>query len=299
MAQSGSLVGPDAPQNKYVTKEEFNTFATNLFTKLDELKSSIPTSVPPSPIVQFTEALSKNTAALNALQAEVASLKTSAATKDELKNALSAMEGQTSAVAQLKTDIVTEAGKFVSDVATAGYCDTSKLKDDIKAMVDRALLVCPPSSSSAEGEVRTLATKADFMALGDQYLTNLNSIAYELTTEGNKLRTDLMQKVAQMKWKTDLHLNKTEVRVNSVVEQLNAATTSSLRKLKRKAPSSYREEEVKRSKGDDGHDDQGPSHHEGETTPSEPKAAEASNPKPADPTPETSNQPQESKEQTA
>ena len=41
---------------------------------------------------------------------------------------------------------------------------------------------------------------------------------YELTTEGNKLRTDLMQKVAQMKWKTDLHLNKTEVRVNSVVE---------------------------------------------------------------------------------
>ena len=45
MAQSGSLVGPDAPQNKYVTKEEFKTFATNLFTKLDELKSSIPTSV--------------------------------------------------------------------------------------------------------------------------------------------------------------------------------------------------------------------------------------------------------------
>ena len=163
-------------------------------------------------------------------------------------------------------------------------------------MVDRALLVCPPSSSYAEGEVRALATKADFMALGDQYLTNLNSIAYELTTEGNKLRTDLIQKVAQMKWKTDLHLNKTEVRVNSVVEQLNAATTSYLRKLKRKAPSSCREEEVKRSKGDDGHDDQGPSHHEGETTPSEHKAAEASNPKPA---PETSNQPQESKEQTA
>ena len=53
---------------------------------------------------------------------------------------------------------------------------------------------------------------------------------------------------------------------------------------------------MKRSKGDDGHDDQGPSHHEGETTPSEYKAAEASNPKPA---PETSSQPQESKEQTA
>ena len=102
-----------------------------------------------------------------------------------------------------------------------------------------------------------------------------------------------------MKWKTDLHLNKTEVRVNSVVEQLNAATTSYLRKLKRKAPSSRREEEVKRSKGDDDHDDQGPSHHKRETTPSEHKASEASNPKPADPTPETSNQPQESKEQTA
>ena len=54
---------------------------------------------------------------MNALQAEVASLKTSAGTKDELKNALSAMEGQTSAIAQLKKDIISEAGKFVSVVA--------------------------------------------------------------------------------------------------------------------------------------------------------------------------------------
>ena len=99
------------------------------------------------------------------------------------------MEGQTSVVAQLRNDIISKAGKFVSDVATAVYCDTSKLKDDIKTMVDRALLVCPPSSSSAEREVRALATRDDFMALGDQYLTNLNCIAHELTTEGNKLRT--------------------------------------------------------------------------------------------------------------
>ena len=144
-----------------MTKEEFKTFATNLFTKLDELKNSIPTSVQPSPVIQITDAINKNIAALNALQAEVAYLKTSAATKDELKNALFAMENQTSAVAQMKKDIITEAGKFVSDVATAGYCDTSKLKDDIKSMVDIALLLYPPSSSSAEGEVSTLATRGD------------------------------------------------------------------------------------------------------------------------------------------
>ena len=58
------------------------------------------------------------------------------------------------------------------------------------------------------------------MALGDQYLNNLNSIAHKLTTDGNQLRTDILQKVAAMKWKTDLHLNKTEVRVESVVEKL-------------------------------------------------------------------------------
>ena len=69
----------------------------------------------------------------SSLQAEFASLKTSAVTKDELKNALSAMERRTSAVAQLKKDIISEAGNFVSDVATAGYCDTSKVKEDIKS----------------------------------------------------------------------------------------------------------------------------------------------------------------------
>ena len=91
-------------------------------------------------------------------------------------------------------------------------------------MVDRAMQVCPPSSSFVEGEIGALATKVDFLDLGDQYLTNRNCIAHELTTEGNKLRIELLQKVAEMKWKTDLHLNKTVVKVSSVVEKLGEAT---------------------------------------------------------------------------
>ena len=67
-----------------------------------------------------------------------------------------------------------------------------------------------------------------------------------------------------MKWKTDLHLNKTEVRVNSVVEKLGEAMQTCLKRLKRKALSSCKGEEVKRLKKDDGHDDQAPSYHEGE-----------------------------------
>ena len=66
-----------------------------------------------------------------------------------------------------------------------------------------------------------------------------------------------------MKWKTDLHLNKTEVRVSFVVDQLNVATTTCLKRLKSRAPSSCKEEEVKKSKRDDDHDDQGPCHPEG------------------------------------
>ena len=139
MAKAGPCVGPDAPKNNFVTKEEFKTFATELFTKLDELKSSIPTPVP-----EPKEALKANTKALNDLKAEVVNLKTSAALKEELKKPLTAMEGQTSDVTKMKDDIIIEAGKYVSDVATAGYNDTSKLKEDIKAMVDRALQVCPP-----------------------------------------------------------------------------------------------------------------------------------------------------------
>ena len=108
-------------------------------------------------------------------------------------------------------------------------------------LVDRALMTCPPFSSSAEGEAHALATRADFMALGDQYLSNLNCIAHELTTEGNKLPKELLEKVAKMKLKTDLHLNKIEVRVDSVVGNLSEATTKCLRKLKRKAPSSCKE----------------------------------------------------------
>ena len=139
-----------------------------LFTKLDELKSSITGPFQMTPINLITEALKQNTAALNILQTEVASLRTSAVTKEELKTALTAIEGQTSAVTQMKANIISEAGKFVSDIAAAGYCDTSKLKEDIKGIVERALMTCPRSSSSAEGEVSVLATRDDFMALSDK-----------------------------------------------------------------------------------------------------------------------------------
>ena len=97
----------------------------------------IPAPVPePNPIA---ETLKANTKALNDLKGEVADLKTSAASKEELKKALTAMETQTSAITKMKDDIITKAGKYVYDISTAGYTDTSKLKEDIKALVDRAL----------------------------------------------------------------------------------------------------------------------------------------------------------------
>ena len=71
----------------------------------------------------------------------------------------------------------------------------------------------------------------------------MNCITHELTTEGNKLRAEILQ-VATMKWKTDLHLNKTELKVGSVVEKLGDATDKCLKKLKRKAPQICKEEVV-------------------------------------------------------
>ena len=234
-----------------------------MFTKLDEFKSLIPAPVREPPTNQIVEALKANTEALKALEDEFKNLRASATTKEELQNALTAIEGQTSATKHMKADIVSEAGKFVYDVATEGYQDTLKLKEEIKGMVGRALLICHPSSSSTEGEIGTLATRDDFMALGDQYLTNLNCIAHEQTTEGKKLRADILHKVAIMKWKTDLHLN-TKLKVGSIVGKLEDATNQCLKKLKRKAPKVCKEEVAKKRKDDEGHDDQDPSHHERE-----------------------------------
>ena len=182
----------------------------------------------------------------------------------------------------MKGEIVTNAGKSVTDVATAGYCNTSKLKDEIKGMVDRALMIYPLSSSSAEGKVSALVTNVDFMALGDLYLTNLNSIEDKLSSERSKIRSDIMNKVATMKWKTNLHLNKTEHNVGSLVEQLGEETTKCLQKLKRKAPTTSKEEGLKKSKKDGDHDDQGPGHHEGEKE-ADPKPTEASELKTSEP----------------
>jgi L-rhamnose isomerase len=119
MAQSEPCVGSDVPQDKFMTKEEFKTFASNLFTKLEGLNSSILAPVLEPQANPFTEALKANTEALNALKAEVAVLKASAVTKDELKKTLTAIKGQSSAIQQIKADIISEAGKYVSDVATA------------------------------------------------------------------------------------------------------------------------------------------------------------------------------------
>ena len=79
MAKSGPCVGSDDPLSNFVTKEEFTIFATKLFSKLDELKGSIPAPVSaPNPIA---EALKANTDEVNALKVEVADLKASATTK--------------------------------------------------------------------------------------------------------------------------------------------------------------------------------------------------------------------------
>ena len=58
-----------------------------------------------------------------------------------------------------------------------------------------------------------------------------------------------------MKWKTGLYLNKIEIKVGSMVDNLGEATTKCLEKMKRKAPSTCKTKELKKLKKDDGHDD--------------------------------------------
>ena len=115
------------------------------------------------------EALKANTEALKALSEEVKNLIVSAATKEELKEEISTINKQSYTHTTMKGDLITEACKFISDVSIAGYCDTSSLRDEIKAMVNQAVVANSPSSLFTEGELRALVIKSDFQALGDLY----------------------------------------------------------------------------------------------------------------------------------
>ena len=63
IAQSEPCVRSDVPQGKFVTKVEFDSFATNLFTKMDELKGSISAPVQTPPTNPIVNALKENTEA--------------------------------------------------------------------------------------------------------------------------------------------------------------------------------------------------------------------------------------------
>ena len=56
-----------------------------------------------------------------------------------MKDALSTIDVQTSATTKMKKDVVTQAGKFVTDVAILGYCSTAEFRDEIKDMVNKAM----------------------------------------------------------------------------------------------------------------------------------------------------------------
>ena len=75
-------------------KEGFKSFTTDLFTKLDELKSSMPDPVPTPPVNPIAESLKQNTEALKALQAEVSTLIAYAATKDELRKSFQLLKAR-------------------------------------------------------------------------------------------------------------------------------------------------------------------------------------------------------------
>ena len=153
---------------------------------------------------------------------EVKELKSSATTKAKLKGATKAIEVQTKALKKMKVDLVKVAGKYVSDVAISGYCDIAELKDEIKDMVNKAL-VTNSSTAIATSNFRVLATKADFKALDNFYLRSINQACNDLVGEGNKLRADLKSSFASMKFNYDLHINKMRLSTEDIIENMTKA----------------------------------------------------------------------------
>ena len=126
MAEYTPCVGVDVPQKTYVTNEEFKTFATEVFNRSDELKSSIRVTDPIPTSNPISEARKATTEALKDFSEEFKALKASVATKS-----INAINSQTSSIVKMKDDVVTEIGKYVSYAATSGYCTTAELKGEI------------------------------------------------------------------------------------------------------------------------------------------------------------------------
>ncbi|KAI3669568.1 hypothetical protein L6452_40808 [Arctium lappa] len=251
LAKSGTCVVPEVTFETFVTKGEFKAFADMVFTKLDELKSTISVDSQANSQI-LAEALKANTEALNDLRqssiqqsAVITKLTTTCAIQDDLK-------------------------AFVESHVD----DLNKLREEIKD-ITRSVIVpfqpqastsAPPPSTSAP-DLSAFATKTKLETMGRMVLSNLNLIGSNISQEGKKLTEDLKKTIATIRFKSDLEVNKLSLATEDVLRKITKHVNGHLcKRRKRKEPATCQgEASQKRAHHDDQDPDaSGPGYHEGE-----------------------------------
>ncbi|KAJ9547378.1 hypothetical protein OSB04_019921 [Centaurea solstitialis] len=153
-ATEGTCVGPSDSNKDYVTKGEFQTFAKEVFKRLDELKiSKSPSSdVPPDVLQNHTTTITNLTSVVSSLQQQINSLPS----KADVSSAINNVSFDTSFLDSLKSQLASVGEQYAIDLAEAGYVNFTSFQKEIRNLVAKALVI---GTSPNKGNAQSLATR--------------------------------------------------------------------------------------------------------------------------------------------
>jgi hypothetical protein len=219
-----------------VTKGEFQTFATEVLKKMEELQSSTTKALQPN-----TEALQAFTTASNSLASELKTVKSSAITKEDLTKALSSFTPTADTLQTFKDDVIDAGKSLVVDLVSAGYSNYSKLNEEIKKMVESAMII-GQSSSSSQANINHLATRReidamvealanivrkqnenitrDFRASHRITASHIRQMTDNIIAEGVRFRGSLRNYTKDIRFNSNLNINAALLSVEELIQRL-------------------------------------------------------------------------------
>ncbi|KAJ9544261.1 hypothetical protein OSB04_023968 [Centaurea solstitialis] len=277
--------------------EEFKTFVAEIFTKPESLQQPI---IPSS---EITEALKENTAAVKtlteltkSLQSELKQVKASAVTKVDLSVALVSYVPFADQFQSFQDELFSANRNLVTDLIEAGYSNYSSLEQEIKKMVNSAI-VMGQASASSQACLNQLYTKRDFEAMVQSLAQTIvrqneaiardfrrshrntakfvQQVSNNLVLEGVRLRTSLRNYAADIRFHSHLNINSVVLSVEDLITRLEATMQGILNSILTLNPTTCSAEASPQHDNQEGndHDD-----HEGEDrqhplVPKEPSSA--------------------------
>ncbi|KAJ9566363.1 LOW QUALITY PROTEIN: hypothetical protein OSB04_002329 [Centaurea solstitialis] len=158
-------IGPSGSQEDYITKGEFQTFATEVFCRLDELKSSksFASEAPPDVLQHHTTAIKDLTSAVSSLQQQINGFPT----KADVSSVINNVTFDSSFLDSLKSQLASVGEQYAIDLAEAGYLNFTSSQKEICDLVDKTIVV---GISPKKGNPKSLATREEVRNVSDKFL---------------------------------------------------------------------------------------------------------------------------------